>query len=166
MSLAWAGKLPVPAYTNDGRPPKRTTLTSDLIELWNASFFERRGVEVVLYKGRERRSGRYAGSVDVHLPGFENYTADASDSSDHSTTDSDDDDALDRHTYNAYSGAYSRQAEARMAEIQQEQRFRRERRKADKKKRRQEKKQRRKQREAERKYALYITCITPEPASY
>ena len=71
LSLAWSSKLPVPDYARDGRPPKRTTLTADLIDLWNTSFFFKRGVEVVLFKGRERRSGRGAGSVELHLPGFD-----------------------------------------------------------------------------------------------
>ena len=37
-----------------------------------------------------------------------------------------------------------------------------ERRRAEKRRRKQEKKQRKKAREAERKYALYITCVPPE----
>ena len=63
--------MPVPQYSPDGRPPKRSTLAADVVDLWNTSFFRVRGVEMVLYKGRERRSGRYAGTVDVNLPGFD-----------------------------------------------------------------------------------------------
>ena len=164
LSLAWANKLPVPAYATDGRPPKRTTLTSDLIELWNASFFLKRGVEVVLFKGRERRSGRLAGSVDLHLPGFDGAggASDSSDSEDSSSED-DDDDREDRYRRGAYGGVYGRQQEAALSELHEAKRLRRERKKAEKKRRKLEKKQRRKQREAERKYALYITCVTPEP---
>ena len=65
--------MPVPQYSADGRPPKRSTLAADVIDLWNASFFRMRGVEVILYKGRERRSGRYAGTVDMNLPGFDKF---------------------------------------------------------------------------------------------
>ena len=161
--MAWAGKLPVPAYATDGRPPKRTTLTSDLIELWNASFFLKRGVEVVLYKGRERRSGRLAGTVDVHLPGFEHAPGSDSSESESSDSEDDDDDERDRYRYGAYGGVYGRQQEAALSELHEAKRLRRERKKAEKKRRKLEKKQRRKQREAERKYALYITCVTPEP---
>ena len=53
-----------------------------------------RGVEVVLYKGRERRSGRNIGQVDVHLPGFEDR--DRSDTDDSEDDDSEDDE--DDHT--------------------------------------------------------------------
>jgi len=162
LSLAWAGKLPVPAYATDGRPPKRTALTSDLIDLWNTSFFFKRGVEIVLYKGRERRSGRLAGTVDVHLPGFEGV-APISDSSESEDSESEsDDDRDDRHRYGAYSGGYGRQLESQLADLQEAKRLRKERKRADKKRRRQEKKQRKKAREAERKYALYITCVAPE----
>ncbi|EKM59471.1 uncharacterized protein PHACADRAFT_249989 [Phanerochaete carnosa HHB-10118-sp] len=162
LSLAWAGKLPVPAYATDGRPPKRTTLTSDLIDLWNTSFFLKRGVELVLYKGRERRSGRLAGTVDVHLPGFEG-AAPISDSSESSSSGSEsEDDRDDRHRYGAYGGAYSRQLEGQLAELQETKRVRKERKRAEKKRRRQEKKQRKKAREAERKYAMYVTCVAPE----
>lgn len=151
----------MPDYARDGRQPKRTTLTADLVDLWNSSFFLKRGVEVVLYKGRERRSGRNIGQVDVHLPGFEDR--DRSDTDDSEDDDSEDDEDDDRYKYGAYGGLYGRQAEAQMAELQEAKRVRKERKRAEKRRRRQEKKQRRKLREAERKYALYITCVPPEP---
>ncbi|PSR73443.1 hypothetical protein PHLCEN_2v10735 [Hermanssonia centrifuga] len=161
LALAWSGKLPVPEYAQDGRPPKRTVLTSDLIDLWNASFFLRRGAEVVLFKGRERRSGRNVGTVELHLPGFENITG-LSDSSDSEEEDSDDADDDDRYRYGAYGGVYGRQAGSQLAELQEAKRIRREQKKAEKKRRRQEKKQRRKQKEAEKTYALYVTCVPRE----
>ncbi|KAH9938477.1 uncharacterized protein B0H18DRAFT_1134039 [Fomitopsis serialis] len=129
----------------------RGTLTADLIDLWNASFFGRRGVEVVLYKGRERRSGRGVGTVDLHLPGFDTYDPDSDelDSSDDDDDDSSEDDRDDRYRYgNAYGGVYGRQT------------LRRER-KAEKKMRKREKKRRAKLRELERKYSLYLTCTSP-----
>ncbi|KAI0347468.1 hypothetical protein BDW22DRAFT_531556 [Trametopsis cervina] len=160
LSLAWSGKLPVP--DRDGRPPKRTALTSDLVELWNTSFFLRRGVEVVLYKGRERRSGRNIGAVDVHLPGFDDLAGLSDDDDSELDSSEDDDDLEERSRYGAYGGAYGRGVEVQMAELREAKRIRRERKRAEKKRRRQEKKQRRKLKEAERKYALYITCVNPE----
>ncbi len=151
----------MPEYAQDGRPPKRTVLTSDLIDLWNASFFLRRGAEVVLFKGRERRAGRNVGTVELHLPGFENITG-LSDSSDSEEEDSDDADDDDRYRYGAYGGVYGRQAGSQLAELQEAKRIRREQKKVEKKRRRQEKKQRRKQKEAEKTYALYVTCVPRE----
>lgn len=162
LSLAWSGKLPVPDYARDGRPPKRTTLTSDLIDLWNASFFLKRGVEIVLFKGRERRSGRNVGAVELHLPGFDDPTGLSDDSEDDEDSSEDDDDLDDRYRQGAYGSVYGRGVEGQMAELQEAKRIRRERKRVEKKRRRAEKKQRRKQKEAERKYALYITCVTPE----
>ncbi|KAI1788993.1 hypothetical protein LXA43DRAFT_599309 [Ganoderma leucocontextum] len=53
LGLAWAGTMPVPQYSPDGRPPKRSTLVADMVDLWNTSFFRMRGVEMILYKGGE-----------------------------------------------------------------------------------------------------------------
>ena len=147
----------MPQYNDDGRPPKRTVLTADLIDLWNASFFLRRGVEAVLFKGRERRSGRNSGVVELHLPGFDDIAA-ASESESSSSSESESDDYDDRAKYGPYGGAYGRQTATAMAEMAEARRLRRERKRAEKKRRRLEKKQRKKLREAERTYALYITC--------
>jgi len=162
LAMSWSGRLPVPEYAQDGRPPKRTTLTADLVDLWNASFFMRRGVELVLYKGRERRSGRAIGTVDLHLPGFDTYDSisSASDSDSDDSDSSSDDSIDDRHRQPAYGGIYGRQAEGQMAELREARRVRRER-KEEKKIRKREKKRRAKMREMERKYVLYLTCISP-----
>lgn len=159
--MAWSGRLPVPEYAQDGRPPKRTTLTADLVDLWNASFFVRRGVELVLYKGRERRSGRAVGQVDMNLPGFDPYDDDSDDSDDSDSDDSDleDDYDEDRPRYGAYGGVYGRQAEGQMAELREARRAR-QMRKAEKKQRKLEQKRRRKYKEMEKKYALYLTCTS------
>ncbi|KAI9067660.1 hypothetical protein FKP32DRAFT_1672946 [Trametes sanguinea] len=155
LAMAWAGTLPVPQY--DGRPPKRSSLAADVIDLWNVSFFKPRGVEMVLYKGRERRSGRLAGTVDMNLPGFDEY--DVSSPSD--SSDDDDDSAEERHRdrdrYGAYGGVYGRQAEA---ELREARRARRER-KAERKKRKMEKKIRKRAKELERTYAIYLQCVSP-----
>ncbi|KAG2343464.1 hypothetical protein BDR05DRAFT_963008 [Suillus weaverae] len=66
LALAWRGKLPLPEFAR-GCPPSRSSIVADLINLWNRSFFRSRRVEVILYKGRERRSGPRAGTVDDQL---------------------------------------------------------------------------------------------------
>ncbi|THH33761.1 hypothetical protein EUX98_g366 [Antrodiella citrinella] len=157
LSLSWSNKLPVPQYANDGHQPRRTTLTADLIDLWNASFFIKRGAELVLYKGRERRSGRNIGQVDVHLPGFDDY----GDYSDEDDDLSDDDDYDDRSRHGAYGGVYSRGVDREMAEMHEARRLRHERKKLDQKRRRVERRHRQKTRDADRMYALYLTCVSP-----
>lgn len=67
LALAWKGNLPLPEFVKS-RPPSRSSIVADLINLWNKSFFLPRRVEVVLYKGRERRSGPRAGKSDDRLP--------------------------------------------------------------------------------------------------
>ena len=69
----------------DGRTPKPAELSAELINLWNASFFSPRGVELVLYKGRERRTGVNAGHLDSELASYD----DSDDSSSSSSSDSD-----------------------------------------------------------------------------
>jgi len=55
--------------------PSESTLAADPVDLWNSAFFLVRGVEVVLYKGRERRSGPNAGSsIDSFLPTITTHT--------------------------------------------------------------------------------------------
>ena len=39
-----------------GQPPKKPKLAQNLIELWNTSYFALRGVELVLFKGQQRRT--------------------------------------------------------------------------------------------------------------
>ncbi|KAI0650113.1 hypothetical protein C8Q79DRAFT_367471 [Trametes meyenii] len=158
LTGAWAGTLPVPQYTADGRPPKRSTLVADVIDLWNASFFRPRNVEMVLYKGRERRSGRMAGTVDMSLPGFDEYDV----SSPSESSGGDDDSAEERHRerYGAYGGVYGRQADA---ELREARRARRER-KAERKKRKMDKKIRKRAKELERTYSIYLQCIDPRDA--
>ncbi|KAI0637899.1 hypothetical protein C8Q77DRAFT_1268803 [Trametes polyzona] len=158
LAMAWAGTLPVPQYSPDGRPPKRSTLTADVIDLWNASFFRARGVEMVLYKGRERRSGRMAGTVDMSLPGFDEYDVSSPSDSSDDDADSADERHRDRYGAGAYGGAYGRQAEA---ELREQRRARRERR-AERKKRKMEKKIRKRAKELDRTYAIYLQCIPPE----
>jgi hypothetical protein len=139
--LAWSGRLPLPPGS---RLPRPSTAVADLVDLWNDQFFTARAVEVVLYKGRERRTGPDAGMVD-DLP----LDGEASESSSSESEDSESDDDQQGGGY-----GYDRR-EARRA--------RRAERKAEKKRRRKEKKLRRKAREQERRYSLYVTYVPGAP---
>ena len=147
--MAWAGTMPVPQYSPDGRPPKRSTLAADVIDLWHASFFRTRGVEMILYKGRERRSGRLAGTVDMHLPGFDRFDV-SSPSESEDTDDGDSADDRDRYRYGGGSSGYGRSDPRRTRE-----------RKAERKKRKMEKKVKKRMKELERTYAIYLQCVPP-----
>ncbi|KAG2339836.1 hypothetical protein BDR05DRAFT_1002968 [Suillus weaverae] len=144
LALAWAGKMPIHEFSKGGVPPKRSSLVADLINLWNDSFFRARRVEVVLYKGRERRSGPHTGSLDKNLPMPEVLDSD-SDLSDSSSLSSESDD-------DEYYG--------RGGDLADSKRRRREK-KEEKKWRKKEKKLRKKVKERERQYALYLNYIAP-----
>jgi len=136
LSLAWTGRLPVPEYSRNGHAPRRSELAGDLLELWNNSFFLSRGVELVLFKGHQRRSGPNAGLIDRHLPMFgeddNSSDDDSSDSSSEDDSDLSDDDRYGRHRRDK---------------------------KAEKKRRHREKKLRRKEKEREKRYALYAYSV-------
>ncbi|KIK65572.1 hypothetical protein GYMLUDRAFT_39049 [Collybiopsis luxurians FD-317 M1] len=142
--LAWSGRLPVPTSPINGKVPKRATLAAKLIELWNHSFFERRGVELVLYKGRERRSGPQYGILDMPYYDDDDDTSSSSSSS----SDSDDDPRL-----TGFYGGHGTQHPLDAADS----RARRHAARADKKRRKREKKQRRKERE--KRYSLFLFCL-------
>lgn len=139
IALAWAGKMPIPEFSRGAPPPKRSTLVADLIDLWNSNFFITRRVEVVLFKGRERRSGANAGVVDYNLPGLRPDTSDSSSSSD-SGSESD-----------RYAG-YGRGVDLTES---------RRRHKEEKKRRKKEKRLRKKAKELERAYTLYLAYVHP-----
>jgi hypothetical protein len=141
IALAWSGRLPVPTPTN-GKPPKRAALVAKLVELWNHSYFDRRGVELVLYKGRERRSGSQYGVVDMP---YDDYDDDSSSSS---SSDEDED-----PRFGGFYGGYSGGHPLDMADTRQ----RRHAAKSEKSRRRKEKKLRR--REKEKKYSLFLFCL-------
>jgi hypothetical protein len=145
LSLAWLGKLPLPG---GARQPKKSALVMDLLDLWNAQFFVARGAELVLYKGRERKTGRGAGRPEMRLPRL-----DDSDSEDdtESSEDSESENDYANHggsrmsQYGAY-GGYGREQDA-------EKRYRKE----EKKRRARERKQRKK--EMAKKYTLYMAYV-------
>jgi hypothetical protein len=152
--MAWAGKLPT---ADQNRPSRPSAIAAELVDLWNTSFFASRGVEVVLFKGHERRSGPYVGQIERNLPGF-----DSDDDSSGSLSSSDssglDDDKYGRGAGGGpggyYGGTYP-DSKRRKAE-----------RKAEKKRKNKEKKARRRAKERERAYALYISCVTPRDGAH
>ncbi|KAI9507710.1 hypothetical protein F5148DRAFT_1202727 [Russula earlei] len=155
IALAWAGKLPT---TSPDRASRPSVVTAELIDLWNNSFFAPRGVDVVLYKGHERRSGPWAGQIERNLPGFhENSDSDSSDSSSDTSSSRLSDDRYGRGPGAAggHYGSYAADSKRRKAE-----------RKAEKKRKRKEKKALRRARERERTYALYISCIPPRDGAH
>ncbi|KAJ3776647.1 hypothetical protein FB446DRAFT_274534 [Lentinula raphanica] len=143
VRLAWAGRLPLPNTTVNGRPPKRATLTAKLIELWNHSFFERRGVELVLYKGRERRSGPMYGAIDLPHDDYD-------DSSSSSSSESGSSDEDDHRLSGFYGGGYPQDG---ISDARQRRRAA----KAEKRRRRKERKNRRKQKA--KIYSLWLSCL-------
>ncbi|KAF7355088.1 hypothetical protein MSAN_01424300 [Mycena sanguinolenta] len=152
LCLAWTGRLPAP-----GRPQKKAHLAAELIDMWNISFFFPRGVEVVLYKGRERRTGPSAGVVDI-----QHYDEDEESTS--SSSSSEDSDS-DGGKYPPAAYMYGQQqafipGQGSMAQVI-EQRNRRREVRAEKKRRRKEKKARRKEKARAKRFALYLTCVPP-----
>lgn len=75
LALVWKEKFPLPEFVKT-RPQSRISNTAYLIDHWNNSFFLPRRVSVVLYYGRERRSGRRAGESNDQLPLPESESAD------------------------------------------------------------------------------------------
>ncbi|KAG2043150.1 hypothetical protein BDR03DRAFT_942989 [Suillus americanus] len=147
LALAWAGKMPIHEFSKGGVPPKRSSLVADLINLWNDSFFRARRVEVVLYKGRERRSGLHVGTLDKNLP-MPDFDSDDFDSLDSSSSSSSSSESEDDEYY------------GRGVDLADSKRRRREK-KEEKKWRKKEKKLRKKVKERERQYALYLNYIAP-----
>jgi hypothetical protein len=159
LANAWTGRLPIPeSAKQDGRPPKRSVVATDLVELWNTSFFNPRGAELIVYKGRERRNGRYTGRVDTDLPGFNLTIHDITDSSDDVTADSDDDYVPPGGArYGNHGGVYGRQDPTTIEG--REARLRRKEIEEEEKRKRKEKKLRRKLKEMDRTYTLYLTYL-------
>ena len=163
LNNAWLGRLPIPeSAKQDGRPPKRSVVATDLVELWNTSFFIPRGVELIVYKGRERRNGKHAGRVDMDLPGFNLTADDITDSSTELTEGDSEDDYVPPGgaRYGRQAGVYGRQDPTALEG--REARLRRKEIEEEEKRRRREKKVRRLLRELEKRYTLYLTCL-PAP---
>jgi hypothetical protein len=139
------------AVSQRHRSVKPHTTMAQLIDLWNAAFFSLRGVELVLYRGRQRRSGPHAGRYDTRL-GFE---ASDDDESDTISSVSSDSDAEDRYAF--YGSAHTHHGAGNhwLADSRDARRVR----KAEK---RLHEKQKRKRREREKErgsgFSLLLTC--------
>lgn len=145
----------MPHLTKNGHQPKRGTLTADLIDLWNVSFFVRRGVEVILYKGRQRRSGQRAGVMDLPQHLFEGHAiSSSSDSEDESEV------SEDERAYGFYGRPAFAPGQGSMAEVLEARRRRKEFRE-EQRRRKLERKIRKREKAREKKYALYINCVRP-----
>ncbi|KNZ80030.1 Protein transport protein SEC22 [Termitomyces sp. J132] len=165
MALAWAGKLPIPEPEHGGVMPRRSTIVVDLVNLWNESFFLVRGVELVLFRGKERRTGRHAGLIEGTLP----YLEEPDDyiSSEEESIDDDSDSDLEygggRYQHPGYGDP-----QQQMAEIFEEGRRRKEAkiaREAERRRRRQERHRKRREKIRARKYALYMTYVPTNVAA-
>lgn len=129
------------------------------MDLWNTSFFLVRGAELVLYKGKERRSGPHAGVVDRDLP----YLDEPDDYLSSEDEDLDDTDASDSDygagRYNVYGRPNTQQ---QLADVFEAGRRRKEAKlaaKAEQRRKRHEKNRRRRELVRERKYSLYLTYV-------
>ncbi|KAF6762553.1 hypothetical protein DFP72DRAFT_876213 [Ephemerocybe angulata] len=102
LTLAWTGRLPVPAGSSsrDPKPPKPAVIAAELIHTWNTAFFEPRGVEMILYRGGQRRSGRGFGKIDFNPSEGSDWSS--SSTSEESSSDGSDD-PYPPHASNAYS---------------------------------------------------------------
>ncbi|KAG6907834.1 hypothetical protein DXG01_007216 [Tephrocybe rancida] len=155
VALAWAGKLPIPEM-EQGVPTKRSSVIADLVDLWNESFFFVRGAELVLYRGKERRTGPRSGTVERDLPYLDEpddyISSEEEVSEDNSNSDLD-------YGAGRYQHAYG-DPHQQLAEVFEDGRRRKEMklaREAERRKRRQERHRKRRERFRARKYALYLT---------
>ena len=130
-------------------------LVADLVDLWNGSFFIPRGVELVLYRGKERRTGQLVGTIDRDVPNFDESDDNLS------LTDSDDlsDDSASDYAPGRYNSHGRTNLQDPLAEVFEIGRQRRAAAKAERKRRRQEKQRRRRERKRERKYWLCMTSV-------
>ncbi|TFK74398.1 hypothetical protein BDN72DRAFT_51972 [Pluteus cervinus] len=169
LYLAWGGRLPVPEYSRSGQAPKNSKVSADLVDLWNGSFFANRGLEVVLYRGREIRTGPRAGQTDSQR--LDDDDESSEESSSESETESSSEDEVTHGgkyppfagnppgQYGAY-GGYGGNAGYEAAEVKRKK-------KEERRKRRKEKRARRKARKQKKKqYALYIRCSRGGPGGY
>ncbi|KAG6849664.1 hypothetical protein H0H93_006506 [Arthromyces matolae] len=161
MTMAWAGRLPIPD-SPDGPPPRRSAVLSELIDCWNKSFFYVRGAELVLFRGLQRRSGSREGATERHLPHHEepdDYISSADDDTEY--PDSDPEYGAGRYHQHAYAGP-----QQQMADILDEGRRRKETKLAERRKRRQERHRRRREKCKARKYSLYMNYYPTNVPGY
>ncbi|EJD00871.1 uncharacterized protein FOMMEDRAFT_169100 [Fomitiporia mediterranea MF3/22] len=140
LKLAWQNRLPLPA----DKPTRRSDLVIDLLDLWNSAFFIPRCVELVLYKGRNQKSGRGANNPDTRLAPEELVSSDSDDDDDET------DDSEEEGGYGGQYDSYGRQGHASRREMARAARQK-------------VKMERKVQREIERnkRYALWLRYVDP-----
>ncbi|KDQ07755.1 hypothetical protein BOTBODRAFT_48603 [Botryobasidium botryosum FD-172 SS1] len=150
LIAAWQGK-------RGDRTSRRGYAVADLIDDWNSSFFLARGVELVLYRGRERITAPGAGGrVDEqllrHLSSSSLSSSSLSSTSDDSSDDDDEEDGYMSTRRSTRSGRSWAEGSSR---------------KSDRKEKRRQKKRKDKARGRgeEDRYALFATCITSKSMS-
>ena len=98
--LAWKGHLPLPA----DKPTRRSDLLIDMLDLWNQMFFLPRYAELVLYKGRNCKSGPDTNLPEARLTTEQLLAAgELSDEEDESEEESEEE-------YSQYGGSHGRRA--------------------------------------------------------
>jgi len=145
------------------RRPRRSTLIIEITETWNLEFFVKRGVEAILYKGRERRTGDVAkGTISEEE---EEEDEDDSESSD-DDTDMSERDYLARGRYSYNPGEKWRE-EGGARNVLDRFRTRREQRRTKRLHRDKQERRREKEREArERPWSLHFRAIPPRSPRY
>ena len=132
-----------------------------MVDLWNVSFFLPRGIELVLYRGRERRTGQHAGTIDRDVPDFDESDDDVVlTDSEEASEDPDSDYGAMRYTSHGRTNPQDP-----LAEVFEMGRQRRAAVKAERKRRRQEKRRRRREKRRDKKYWLSLTAL-PMPVGY
>jgi hypothetical protein len=145
---AWQGRFPVSKKGRLVRISRRGYVLSNLIDAWNDNFLLPRGVEMVLYRDRDRFSGPQAAVQPMD---------ESSDESDISDSDSEDDSEEDRYRGGLGRGIYG--VGQTTQEKMQRQALKREK-QAERKKR--EKMRKKADREEEgRVYGLYLGGVNP-----
>ncbi|KIJ26984.1 hypothetical protein M422DRAFT_785063 [Sphaerobolus stellatus SS14] len=137
-------------YTKGVDAKKRDKLLSRIIDVWNALFFAPRGVELILLRGSQHRSGRDYGRYDPELAGYaDDYDSEDSDTLSSISTGSDFDESF---------GYYNRSRYGTDPYIMESKEAKRAKKVAKKRKQRRGQVRRN---EAAQLYSLYLTCINP-----
>ncbi|KAF8583970.1 hypothetical protein K439DRAFT_1182913 [Ramaria rubella] len=146
IARAWVGKMP----DRNMSTKKPHNVVAQLIDIWNASFFSLRGVELVLFRGRQRRSGPLAGRYDSRLGG-EDFSDDESDTISSVSSDSDVENMF-------YGGTQSRYGVGGNSWLTDSREARRVRKAAKKLLEKQSRKRHEREKERGSGFSLYLTC--------
>lgn len=154
--MAWTGRLPAPRDAS-GNPRRPALIAAELIHTWNASFFEPRGIEIVLYKGRERRSGVLYGQKDLARDRKQGVDYSSSSTSEEESSDADDD------SDDPYPRSKSRSGNRDPVDEVVAARKRYYRNKQEAKEERRERRKRIRERRLRRRYIIQALCIREGP---